>query len=52
MPDRGIVEAYCYDGSFDGLLCSIFEASAKKERPADIFSFYREQLSLCPPRQI
>lgn len=52
MPDRGIVEAYCYDGSFDGLLCCIFEAIAKKERPADIFSFDREQMSLCPPRQI
>ncbi len=52
MSDRRIVEAYCYDGSFEGLMCCIFEAFARKEQPADIFSADRQQLSLCPPRQI
>lgn len=27
---------YCYDGSFDGLLCCVFESYEKKEVPADI----------------
>ena len=35
MPDRANV-AYCYDGSFEGLLCCIFESFEKKERPVSI----------------
>ncbi|QDR81410.1 TIGR03915 family putative DNA repair protein [Sporomusa termitida] len=27
---------YCYDGSFDGLLCCVFESYEKKEIPVDI----------------
>lgn len=27
---------YCYDGSFDGLLCCVFESYEKKESPLDI----------------
>lgn len=52
MPDRRIIEAYRYDGSFDGLLCCVFEAISRREQPADIFSRGGEQLSLCPPRDI
>ncbi len=47
MPDRGDVALisrnmntviYCYDGSFDGLLCCVFEAYEKRETPSDILS--------------
>ena len=27
---------YCYDGSFDGLLCCVFESYEKRERPMDV----------------
>ena len=27
---------YCYDGSFDGFLCCVFESYASRERPAAI----------------
>jgi len=46
MPDRRVVmqrdsarpvmTVYAYDGSFDGLLCCVFESYAQKELPADI----------------
>lgn len=45
MPDRGAVISkawksepmvYCYDGSFDGLLCCVFESYGNHETPADI----------------
>lgn len=48
MPDRGTViqkkrgeprsglTVYCYDGSFDGLLCCVFESYEKNEMPADV----------------
>ena len=47
MSDRRIVTptaantgttVYCYDGSFDGLLCCVFESYDKKETPADILT--------------
>ena len=31
--------AYCYDGSFAGFLCCVFESYARKEIPAEV----------CPP---
>ena len=37
MPYRSTLNAYIYDGSFDGMLCCIFTAIAEKELPADIF---------------
>ena len=35
MPDRADV-TYLYDGSFEGLLCCVFESFDKKEQPIDI----------------
>lgn len=35
MPDRPIL-IYSYDGSFDGLLCCVFESYEKREMPADV----------------
>lgn len=46
MPDRRTVmpslkkdgtTVYCYDGSFEGLLCCVFESYEKQEMPAEIF---------------
>ena len=37
MPYRSTLNAYVYDGSFDGMLCCVFTAIAEKELPADIF---------------
>ena len=28
--------AYCYDGSFAGFLCCVFESYARKEIPAEV----------------
>lgn len=45
MSERGTVETsiaeagttvYCYDGSFEGLLCCVFESYENRETPADI----------------
>lgn len=40
MPERRNVEKepvnYCYDGSFDGLMCCVFESYDKKEMPMDV----------------
>ena len=33
--------AYCYDGSFAGFLCCVFESYARKEIPAEV----------CPPEE-
>ena len=52
MPYRSTLNAYIYDGSFDGMLCCIFTAIAEKELPADIFPETDPQFSLCPPRFI
>lgn len=37
---------YCYDGTFDGLMCCVFESFLKKEIPSDILPDEPEQLSL------
>ena len=51
MPDRANV-AYCYDGSFEGMLCCIFESFEKKERPVSIGPEGVGQLTLYPPRRV
>lgn len=51
MPDRANV-AYQYDGSFEGLLCCVFESFARRERPASIQPEGTQQLSLYPARMI
>lgn len=51
MPDRSNL-IYLYDGSFDGLLCCVFESYDKKEIPADIFSPDTEQTVLLPVKEI
>ena len=33
--------AYCYDGSFAGFLCCVFESYARREIPAEV----------CPPEE-
>ncbi|HBU12982.1 MAG TPA: DNA metabolism protein [Clostridiales bacterium] len=45
MPDRSDI-AYGYDGSFEGLLCCVFESFQKKEAPDDIAGPGEHQLSL------
>ena len=52
MPYRSTLNAYIYDGSFDGMLCCIFTAIAEKELPTDIFPETDPQFSLCPSRFI
>ncbi len=52
MPYRTTLNAYVYDGSYEGMLCCIFTAIAEKELPADIYPEDAEQASLCPPRFI
>ena len=34
--------AYCYDGSFAGFLCCVFESYARKEIPAEVCSAIQE----------
>jgi len=43
---------YEYDGSFEGLLCCVFESYDKKEIPIDILSPERMQTTLTPARMI
>lgn len=43
---------YLYDGSFDGLLCCVFESYARKEIPLDILLFDTVQLMLYPVKKI
>jgi probable DNA metabolism protein len=43
---------YHYDGSFDGLLCCVFESYEKKEVPSDIFSPETPQTMLFPVKEI
>lgn len=50
MPDRPNL-VYRYDGSFDGLLCCVFESYDKKEIPADILDPEAPQM-LYPEREI
>lgn len=51
MPDRTDL-VYRYDGSFEGLLCCVFESYARKELPAVIVSPACGQQSLLPVREI
>jgi probable DNA metabolism protein len=51
MPTRLDV-IYRYDGSFDGLLCCVFESYDKKEIPLDIFSPDASQSQLFAGKEI
>lgn len=51
MSDRSTV-IYCYDGSFDGLLCCIFESYEQKEIPIDIVPADMEQVTFLPQKEI
>lgn len=44
--------AYCYDGSFQGFLCCIFESYAKREIPAEVLPPEQGQLTLFGVRDI
>lgn len=44
--------AYRYDGSWDGLLCCLFETYERKEMPQTIFSHEDTQLTLYPAVEI
>jgi len=37
---------YCYDGSFDGLLCCVFESFVRRETPLGVIGGAQEQLTL------
>lgn len=43
---------YCYDGSFDGLMCCVFESYARKEIPIDILSPEAASCTLLPLENI
>lgn len=51
MPDGSNV-IYYYDGSFDGLLCCVFESYDKKEVPMDIILPDAPQTMLLPTKEI
>jgi len=44
--------AYLYDGSFDGLLCCVYESYYQKELPSLIFSHSEIQATLFPVKEI
>ena len=44
--------AYLYDGSFDGLLCCIYESYYEKELPSLIFNYDEVQETLFPVKEI
>ena len=44
--------AYCYDGSFAGFLCCVFESYARKEIPAEVCPPEEGQLNFFGTRQI
>jgi len=44
--------AYLYDGSFDGLLCCVYESYYKKELPSLIFNYDEMQETLFPVKEI
>lgn len=48
MPDL----MYRYDGSFEGLLCCVFESYEKKEIPSGILAPDEEQTTLFPAKEI
>jgi len=43
---------YSYDGSFDGLLCCVFESFDKKEVPCAIYSPSHTQVGFIKPKEI
>ena len=43
---------YCYDGSFDGFLCCVFESYASRERPSAIVREEDLEPTLFSTRQI
>jgi probable DNA metabolism protein len=47
MPDRSNI-VYQYDGSFEGMLCCVFESYARREIPSGIMPQGAVQLSLYP----
>ncbi|MBC8545787.1 TIGR03915 family putative DNA repair protein [Clostridiaceae bacterium NSJ-31] len=51
MPDRPAV-IYRYDGSFDGLLCCVFESYARRETPLDIRPADDPQAVLFPTHEV
>lgn len=51
MPDRPNV-IYRYDGSYEGLLCVVFESFAAKEQPLDIVPASFAQATLFPVKDI
>lgn len=51
MPDRSDI-IYAYDGSFDGLLCCVFESYAQQEIPLDILPPDQSQTTLLPVKTI
>lgn len=59
MPDRRAVSApgpgvtvYVYDGSFDGLLCCVFESYAARELPADVLADTAQLPLLLPVKRV
>lgn len=44
--------SYCYDGSFQGFLCCVFESFSQKEIPAAVLTPAEGQTSLFPQRDI
>ncbi|MCL2563194.1 MAG: TIGR03915 family putative DNA repair protein [Oscillospiraceae bacterium] len=44
--------AYLYDGSFEGLLCCVYESYYQKELPSMIFSYEEPQETLFPVKEI
>lgn len=51
MPDRSNI-IYRYDGTFDGLLCCVFESYEKKEIPVNILQPEELQETLFPIKEI
>lgn len=51
MPNRTAL-MYCYDGSFEGLLCCVFESYEQKEIPLDILLPEMAQGILLPVKEI
>ena len=44
--------AYLYDGTFDGLLCCVYESYYQKELPSLIFNHSQRQATLFPVKEI
>ncbi len=43
---------YCYDGSFDGLMCCVFESFLRKESPSEIYAEEPDQIAFSEIRYI